>query len=46
MIEILVAVLVAALAYYILVPLAGLPVLVGVLAALLILLFPLRGYVR
>lgn len=38
MISILVAILVAALAYWLLVPLLGLPVIVGIVAAILILI--------
>jgi hypothetical protein len=42
-IQIIVAVIIAALAYYILVPLAGLPAIVGVVAAVLILLAGIGG---
>jgi hypothetical protein len=42
MVNLLITVLVAILAYYLLVPLAGLPVIVGVIAAILVLLGGLR----
>ena len=38
MISILIAILIAALAYWLLVPLLGLPVIVGIVAAILILI--------
>lgn len=44
MIAILIAILVAALAYWILVPVLGLPVVVGVVAAILILIAGIANY--
>lgn len=44
MIAILIAILVAALAYWLLVPLLGLPVVVGVVAAVLILIAGIANY--
>lgn len=43
MVSLLITLLVAILAYYLLVPIAGLPVIVGVVAAILVLLGGYRG---
>lgn len=43
MLQILIAILIAILAYWLLVPLAGLPVVVGVIAAILILIVGIIG---
>lgn len=43
MISLLITILVAILAYWLLVPIAGLPVIVGVVAAILVLLAGFRG---
>jgi hypothetical protein len=43
MVSLLITILVAILAYWLLVPIAGLPVIVGVVAAILVLLGGFRG---
>jgi hypothetical protein len=43
MVSLLITILVAILAYWLLVPIAGLPVIVGIVAAILVLLGGFRG---
>jgi hypothetical protein len=44
MVHLLIVILVAILAYWLIVPIAGLPVIVGVVAAILVLLGGFRGH--